>query len=241
MKLEINHGEIIGIKDQILNPILPTEDLSFIEDKDLYKEIRNYIKNDHPNLENKLIFDESEKVMKYSNLYLAVAVDMFSKEYHPEYRLATQFDLEQNLPMFEDFDIDSGLALRNLTGTNKDKGIYLFNQLKQRGIKKSNFPIWVDLRGITLDSNLNFNLTDESRYKLNADCLNWKKGEKYSLIDDYGLPKKKDSNSGRQIWTADHALSGGSLSWCSVLVSGNSVFVYSGDNGRVVVAKVRST
>lgn len=30
MKLEINHGRIIGIKEQELNPILPNSDLSYI-------------------------------------------------------------------------------------------------------------------------------------------------------------------------------------------------------------------
>ena len=239
MKLKINHGRIIGIENQALNPIIPTSDLSFIEDKDLYKEIRNYIKSDHRNLENKFTFEDG--VMKQSNSRLAVAVDMFFKKYHPEYRLSTQLDLEQDLEFTKGTYNDSGLALRNLTGANKEQAEHLFEQLKKRGVKIENFPLWINLKGLELTSDLNFNLTDESFYKT-AECLNWESGTNYSKINDFGLPKEKDSNSSRQIWTSSsNALSRAYLYGGSDLDSNYSSLDNSDDDGRVVVAKVRST
>ena len=236
MKINIKKGRIIRIEEQELNPVLPTTDLSFIEDKDLYKEIRNYIKNDHPTLENKLVFQEG--VMKYSNTYLATAVDMFFKNYHPKYRLATQANLETDLSKFKGFYIDSGLALRNLTGTNKEQAEYLFKQLKSRGIKESNFPLWINLRGLELGKNLNFNLTDESFYKT-AKSLNWKNGTRYSETDDFGLPKKPDKNSNRQIWTnSNYALSRAYLDRDGTLNSRYDYFAGSYGIGRVVVARI---
>jgi len=239
MKLEINHGRIVGIEDQILNPILPTSELSYVNDKNWYKEIRNYIKNDHPNLENKLTFED--EVMKGSNTHLAVAVDMFQKKYHPEYRLATQLDLEKDLDFTKGTRNDSGLALRNLTGGNKEEAKYLFEQLKQRGIKETDFPLWIQLRGLELDNNLNFNLTDESFYKT-SECLNWNNGTRFSKRDDFGLPKEKDDKSTRQIWLDKYfPLSRFCLSRVLDLYSWSGNLSGSIDYGRVVLAKVQST
>ena len=238
MKIKINHGRIIGIEDSALAPILPTSNLSFIEDKDLYKEIRNYIKSDHRNVEDKLIF--SDGVMKESNPRLAVAVDMFFKKHHPEYRLATQLDLEQNLEFTSGTYNDSGLALRNLTGDNSEQAKYIFEQLKKRGVKEKHFPIWIDLKGLELTSDLNFNLTDESFYKT-AKCLNWESGTSYSKINDFGLPKEKDSSSSRQIWTdSNYALSRAFLCRGSSLDSDGSSLGSSGGNGRVVVRRCKA-
>ena len=235
MKLKINHGRIIGIENQVLNPVLPTSDLSFIEDKDLYKEIRNYIKSEHRNLENKFTFEGG--VMKGSNPYLAVAVDMFFKKYHPEYRLSTQLDLEQDLEFTKGTYNDSGLALRNLTGANKEQAEHIFVQLKKRGVLEKNFPLWLNLKGLELASDLNFDLTDESFYKT-AECLNWENGANYSKINDFGLPKEKDSNSSRQIWTSSsNALSSAFLKRNSSLNSSNSYLVNSDDDGRVVLRR----
>ena len=214
-----------------------TGNLSFITDKNLYKEIRNYIKTEHPNLENKFIFEEN--VMKQSSTYLAVAVDMFFKKYHPEYRLATQLDLEQNLDFTKDTYNDSGLALRNLKNTNKEQAIYLFNQLKQKNISEKDFPIWINLRGLELTQDLNFNLTEESFYKT-AECLNWKSGTNFSKINKFGLPQEENKNFSRQIWTSDNALSSCYLYRDSNLYSDYSDFAYSNGDGRVVLAKLRS-
>ncbi len=234
MNIKINHGRIIGIENQTLNPILPNSDLSYVEDKDLFKEIRNYIKSEHPKLENKLTF--ADNVMKNSNTYLVTAVDMFSKKYHSDYRIPTQADLETDLNKFKGFYVDSGLALRNLTGANKEQAEYLFDQLKSRGIKIENFPLWLNLRGLELDSNLNFNLTDESIFSTEP-SLNWASETKYSKVNSIGLPEAKDASAPRQIWTADNALSRCYLDWGSYLGSNNSGLAYSDDDGRVVLAK----
>lgn len=237
MKLKIKHGKIVRIEEQDLNPVLPTTDLAFIENKDLYKEVRNYIKNDHPNLENKLGFQEG--VMKGSNPRLAVAVDMYFKKHNPEYRLATQVDLEKDLSKFKGFYVDSGLALRNLTQANSEQAEYIFNQLQQRGVTLENLPIWLNLRGLELDKNLNFNLTDESIYST-QDSLNWENGTRYSKVNDLALPREVDRKSSRQILTANHALSRGCLYGDSYLDSGNLDLSDSDVKGRVVLAKPRS-
>ena len=223
----------------IQNPIIPiTEDLSFVTDENLYKEISQYITKKHSQIENKLIF--ADNVMKHSNPFFAVAVDMFCKKHYPEYRIARQVDLETNLSMFEGFYIDSGLALRNLTNqSNLEKAKYLFEQLKQKGIKESNFPIWSDLRGLELNGK-NFKLTDESIYST-QECLNWESKTKYSKTNNLGLPKEKDENSLRQIWTSNNALSRCFLNWDSDLNSLYLGFFDSNGNGRVVLAKLRSS
>ena len=235
MKLKIKNGRIVRIEEQELNPVLPITDLSFIENKDLYKEIRNYIKNDHPKLKNKLVFQED--VMKHSNPLLAVAVDMFHKKYHSEYRLATQLDLETDLSKFKGVYVDSGLALRNLTNDNKEQAEHIFKQLKQRGVKLEDFPIFLNLRGLELDKNLHFNLTDESVYS-QENSLNWENGTRYSKVNKTGLPKEIDRNSNRQILTGNYALSRFYLNRYSGLVSGDSGLGDSDDDGRVVVARI---
>jgi hypothetical protein len=176
--------------------------------------------------------------MKNSNPYLAVAVDMYLKKNSPGYRIATQADLETDLNKFKGFYVDSGLALRNLTGANKEQAEYLFDQLKSRGIKIDNLPLWLNLRGLELDSNLNFNLTDELIFSTEP-SLNWKNGTHYSKTNNLGLPLKEDTSSSRQIWTADNPLSRCYLVRYSDLGSDYSDLANSNDNGRVVLAKTR--
>jgi hypothetical protein len=91
----------------------------------------------------------------------------------------------------------------------------------------------LNLRGLKLDSNLNFNLTDESSYKLNANCLNWKDESFYSQTDNFGLPKEIDENSLRKIWTIKYGLSGVCLGGGRSLFARSGSLVASG-NGRVV-------
>ena len=233
-------GEYDKPKEQapIINPIiLPNKELSFIEDENLYKEIVKYLDKTFPaqkdNLSNKLKFENN--VMKGSNSYIATAVDMYFKSINSQHRIARQFDLETNLPMFKGCYEDTGLALRSLENKNKSQAEYLFSQLKQRN-SNIKFPIFINLRGLSLDSNLNFNLTDESQYKT-AECLNWKNGEKYSKIDEFGLPKEKDENSSRQILTINSGLSSCYLNRGSNLYSDGLDLSYSNDLGRVVLAK----
>ncbi|MBS3084322.1 hypothetical protein J4411_00205, partial [Candidatus Pacearchaeota archaeon] len=63
---------------------------------------------------------------------------------------------------------------------------------------------------------------------------------KFSKVNDFGLPKEMDENFRRQIWTSNGALSGCDLYWGSDLSSVGAVLSYSGDDGRVVLAKPRS-
>jgi len=93
------------------------------------------------------------------------------------------------------------------------------------------------MRGLTLDDNLNFNLTPESFYKT-AECLNWDNETKFSKINEFGLPKEKDENSNRKIWTLGYSLSRCYLNGNSYLYSGYSDLLNYGDSGRVVLAKL---
>ncbi len=243
---------LIEVSENVLNALNPEayirrldlenkstkKDLQFITDKNLYKKIIKYLDKTFPNkksdLSAKLKFEDN--VMKGSNPYIATAVDMYLKSINSKFRIARQLDLETNLQMFKDFYVDSGLALRNLENSNKIQAEYLFAQLKKRN-PNIQFPIWINLKGLNLDINLNFNLTDESQYKT-AECLNWENGEKYSKIDELGLPKEKDDSSNRQIWTSDNALSRCYLDRDSDLCSNGSVLSDSDGDGRVVLAKV---
>jgi len=238
---EIPKEEIYKEIGKTESPIVqPSGELRFITDVNEYNEIVKYFDSsfkEHKDILSKnLSFDS---VMKGSNTYIEKAIDMYLKSINSEYRLATQLDLEQNLSFTKDTYNDSGLALRNLIGTNKEQAEYLFEQLKKKGITDKNFPIWFNLRGLDLDDNLNFNLTDESLFKT-AECLNWKNGTHYSVIDDYGLTKEEDSSSKRQIWTdKGYALSRCYLNRNSNLDSNDSILSFSNDDGRVVLAKLR--
>src|SRR3989339_602913 len=212
--------------------ILPSKDLNFITDENLYKEIVCYMDKTFPShiaiLSGKLYFDG---VMKGSNPYIATAVDMFFKSINDTHRIATQKDLETNLEMFRGFYEDTGLVLRSLNNPNNYKAKYLYEQIAKAN---STLPIFFNLRGLKLDANLNFNLTEESRYKT-ANCLNWESATKYSKIDEFGLPKEKDKNSSRQIWTLGDGLVRLYLNGDTYLGSDDNGLENSNYYGRVVV------
>jgi len=236
-------GNLENKVQPVQNPIInPNSNLQFVTDEDLYEEIVKYLNIQFPNhkdvLSRKLSFDADNKIMKGSSTYIVTAIDMYLKKELPEYRIARQIDLEQNLSMFKGFYIDSGLALRTLTSSiNLSEAKYLFNQLEQRGLTEQDFPIWINLQGLELDNNLNFNLTDESSFKIRAKCLNWENKTTYLNIDNFGLPKKEYKTSSRCIWTNNNALSGSNLFKDSGLDSGSSSLALSYDDGRVVLVK----
>jgi len=220
---------------------ISSKDLTFITDENLYKEIVCYMdKTFHYTSAfsiGKLYFDG---VMKGSNPYIATAVDMFLQSINDTHRIATQKDLETNLEMFKGFYEDTGLVLRSLNYPNKDKAKYLYKQIRKENFTLPIFSnlrrlnIFFDLRGLKLDANLNFNLTEESRYKT-ANCLNWKIGTKYSKIDEFGLPKEKDENSSRHIWALEDGLVRLYLNKSLDLVSYDEYLEVSNDSGRVVL------
>src|SRR3989339_694650 len=180
---------------------IPSGDLAFITDENLYKEIVCYMDKTFPShtatLSEKLSFDG---VMKGSNSYIATAVDMFLQSINSTHRIATQKDLETNLEMFEGFSEDTGLVLRSLKGLNQDKAKYLYEQI---GKANSTLPIFFDLRGLKLD--------------------------------EFGLPKEKDENSSRLIWTLKDGFVRLFLDWVLYLYSNDENFEDSNDYGRVVL------
>jgi len=209
-------------------------------DEAMYKEIIKYMdskfKNHKHKLSQKLSFKDG--VMKSSNPYIAIAVDMFLKTQMSEYRIPTQRDLETDLQKFKGFYIDSGLALRSLEDPNLEQAKNLLHQINKKspGIE---LPIWINLQGLELDKDLNFNLTDESLYKT-AECLNWDSGTHYSQTDDFGLPKTKDENASRLIGTTQTGLVRCCLNRYLDLDTGYEDLEDSSDSGRVVLAKSRS-
>ena len=217
---------------------LKKENLSFITDKNLYKEIRKYLDatfSAHKStLSKNLRFEDS--VMKGSNSYIAVGVDMFLKKQNSKYRIATQRELETNLEMFKGCYKETGLALKSIAEPNKSQAENLYAQIK-KATPNIEFPIFVDLRGLVLDSNLNFNLTDESKYKT-AECLNWKDEKRYSKIDDFGLPKEIDKNSKRQIGTKSSGLLSSYLNGALYFNANGEDLSNSNSSGRVVLARV---
>jgi hypothetical protein len=227
------------------NPIInPNVDLQFVTDENLYKEIIKYLDKAFPHyfthfLSKKLSFDKIDNVMKGSSTYIATAIDMYLKSINSNLRIATQIDLEKNLNMFKGFYVNTGLVLRNVESTNKTTAEYLFDQLMRLGFSKNFFPLVFNLRDLDLDDNLNFNLTNKSLLK-SVDCLNWENGTRYSEVDNFGLPKEKDENSNRQIWTNDYALSGLYLDRSLNLGSDGDGLANSNVSGRVVLAKQNS-
>ena len=232
------------LENKTKSQIIPIAgDLAMITDENMYNEAVKFLDKTFPNhrevLTGNLKFEDG--VMKGSNPYIHVAVDKYLKEINSEYRVSIQKDLESNLDFTRGTYNDSGLALRNLTGSNKEQAKYLFDQLKKRGVSENDFPIWIDLRGLDLDKNsLNFKLTDESQFYKNQDFLNWDSGTNFSETNKYGFPKKPDENGSRTLWTSDNALSRCYLNVDSDLVSYYSGLSISYDDGRVVVAKPRA-
>jgi len=127
------------------------------------------------------------------------------------------------------------MFLQSINDTHRIAAKYLYEQL---GKANSTLPIFFDLRGLKLDANLNFNLTEESRYKT-ANCLNWESGAKYSKIDEFGLPKEEDKNSSRQIWTLKDGLVRLYLNRSLDLASNYGNLENSYDLGRVVVVSAK--
>jgi len=236
---------IIKVSEDVLKTLNPdvyevvdnNVDLSFVTDENLYKEIVRYSDKTFPDhkddLTKKLSFKDG--VMKGNNSYISTMVDMYCKSNGLKERVATQMDLETNIEMFKGFYVDNGLALRTLNGVNEEKAIYLFEQLKRKGISENNFPLYIALRGLRLDDNLNFNLTEESYWKTEK-CLNWENQTKFSETKN-GFPKQKDKNGSRRILTRQGGLSGVYLSGASNLVMDGSGLASSGGSGGVVFAK----
>ena len=219
--------------------ILPNKDIQFITSKELYDETKKYFGltfPDNQDVFNKLNWDNANLIATGSNPYIQTGIDMFCKANNLKYRIVRQADLETNLQMFKDKYVDSGLTLRSLMNPNSEQAKYLHTQLIKRN-PKIKLPVWIELRGLELTTDLNFELTDESVYKT-ADCLNWKSGTHYSQTDELGLPVQEDKKSGRQIWTADNGLSRAYLCRNSDLGSGNGDLAVSVVNGRVGLVRV---
>jgi hypothetical protein len=197
----------------------PEGKLSFIEDSELYNEILQYIQTKFPKtcptITEDLFFHDG--AMEGGGAYSAVAIDMFLKENMPQKRIANLYDLEKNIEQLKFSIVPSGLALRNFEGRNYEQAGHLFNQICDRENSYHPFgspddlsrgiPVCLSLKGLTLDDESNFNLTEESWYRLKAGCLNWENRTKFSETDYFGLPSRQDKNAPRNILTGNHALS----------------------------------
>lgn len=175
------------------------KDLTFVTDEKMYEDIVSFMDATLPDykgiLSDATIF--ADGVMKGSNPYIAVAVDMYLKSINHPHRIATLADLEKNPNDVRDCEIMVGLALRSLEDPNMEIANHLYDQLKSRkpGIE---FPIYIDLRGLTLDDRLNIRLLDEARHET-APCLNWHFGTTYTYTDSFGLPFANGDKSGTKM------------------------------------------
>jgi hypothetical protein len=246
-----------------MDKLKPLQDLTFVTDEHLYKEIMNYFSKEFPKIKElgeHVDFNEvsfSNNMMAGSGTYFTVATDMFCRKNLPDYRIAKLSDLESSLEMFKGVHIHTGLAMHELTSAsrfekfNEEQAKHLFVQLVQRGATPYSLPIWIDLRNLTLDRALHFNLTDESSYKFNADILNYNTGSGlsaagFSKTDEFGLPIKACRGlisailNKREIYTARHSpIEAVKLDHCSGICVGYSNFEDLYDKGRVVLTKIK--
>jgi hypothetical protein len=181
-------------------------DLSFMDTHHNYIGFMNYLHARFPNEEIDILskpirYNRDEKVMKGSNPYTAIAFDMYLKEFNIGYRLATQEDLKNNLEFIEGYRVDTGLVLNGINSkipNRTDKEDILFSQLEKKfGFVEDWLPVFIDLKGLELDKNLNFIFTDESRY-FPARFMEFDLNT-FSETDEYGLPLIESMIGGRKI------------------------------------------
>lgn len=212
--------------------------LSYVTDKNLYKEFINYLSITFPGkekiLQDKLIFENG--VMKGSTPRIAVAFNTFLKSMNYEYELSTIFDLKKKYYFTEGTSNDLGLVLRQVNNQNREEAKNLEKQLKKREDFKNNFPVWINLKGLELNKNLYFLLTDESTYKT-GECLKWNNGTKFSKLGIFGLPTKRDKLGKREIWNANPYLARGILNTESNIVTYNYDLNQSLMENRILLTK----
>jgi len=198
-------------------------------------------------------YNSEKGVVVGSNPFYVVAVNRLLRVHHPEFRTATQGELEKVfqqgiLPIKDTFYEDSALVLRSL----EDPNSYLANNLAQQLIAKGfnqvspqkPLVVWLNQLDIEKDEGsphkLSFKLTDETS-PFYVPILSSTSGSKFdeSNLDSNGFPKSV-GNGTRNLWTRDSGLSRVCLSGGGNLGSNVSYLSDSDDCGRVVLAKPRS-
>ena len=198
---------------------------SFLGD-DFGKKINEKIQKKYQNIPaiNQVVYDDSEKIVKGSTPFYVVAVNEIFKEGFPQFRTATQADLEKILKS-KSLDLlgcyeDSSLVLRTKDKPNEYLAEDLFNQFKDKGINLKEDSVYVlPLYTLKLrkDNNsehkLSFDITDLTiNNYFEATILNSKDGSYINpskMDENTGLPFKvyeKLSPENRQLWTRNSGL-----------------------------------
>jgi hypothetical protein len=188
------------------NKVESTGELMFVKDPGMYLGFQEYLNEKFPNEQN--LFTERleyESIMKGSNPLIAIAMDMYLKEQYPQYRIATQADLEinnENQEFVKDTIQDVGLVLRDFQALGKlsDNSRELYESLeavykRRKGdfTAKLELPLFVNLKGLYLADDVIIRATEEASWKSDG-CLTWSNISRFDKTDEFGLPLRKTNN-----------------------------------------------
>jgi hypothetical protein len=219
-----------------------SNELELLKNKQAYLEFKDYVVENFENAYNIILkgitFDDKEELMKGSNPYAVVALNMFLKDYSSTHSVATQEELEANLGFIKDTYQDAGLLLDLSEEEEEEKAKYILNRLEDWKYSSDDFPLWLNYRGLELTEDLNFNpINDE--YFVSVPKLNMafaKFGHNDFEIDIPGVKKteKKDPEDYR---TYENNSKKSLLRICSTFPRNNidvgEDFHYSDADGRI--------
>jgi hypothetical protein len=214
---------------------------SFVE-KYFYKKQKNGLQT----LDDLAKPELKDKLLKGSSSIINSAMNMALRENNSNVYVVTQAQLEyvfqNSLLDLKDKYSDTGMCLRSDSGNNENLAK---NLVKQLGTS-INLPVYIPVISCDLvkdtNNNLGFKIVDLAKI-INLPILNSPNGKFDNSYVDLliGFPKQLNENGSRNFWTTNSGLSGCYLYTDSNLNSYNSVLSNSNDDGRVVLAKVRST
>ena len=240
-------------EEEIILPQAPDFKEAFFLEGDFGKQINEKIQAKYADIKaiNKVVYDENDKLVKGSTPFYVVAVNEIFKEEFPQFRTATQADLEKilknNTLGLKGLYEDSALVLRNKDNPNKYLAKDLFKQFKDKGkLLKENSAYVFPLNTLKLrkDDNsgykLSFDITDltlENYFE--APILNETSQKKFNSKDieeNTGLPSKVRDLGDRTLYTSQNGLCRLDLLLRNLsLDSGFDDLASSGGLGRVVV------
>ncbi len=226
---------------------LPNAEYSFITGQ-LANEIHTQLQKDYKDFPVILQTNIENDVLTGSNPYIVIAINKILRNSFPEFRTATQADLEALIQKqgFENTQLrnhyeDTGLVLKTKDNPNEYLAKHLAKQLKQINYDKfsNSNPLVIWLNQLELEKNpdspsgLNFKLTPET-LPFYAPVLSSKCN--FSTTDANGIPIKNEKGN-RTSWTADAGIHRLYLSRNLLAYSLDEYLEYSNGVGRVVIAR----
>ena len=213
-------------EEEIILPQAPDFKEAFFLGDDFGKKINKKIQIKYRGIKaiNKVVYDENDKLVKGTTPFYIVAVNEIFKEEFPQFRTATQVDLEKILKSnsleLKDRYEDSSLVLRTKDNPNQYLAEDLFKQFKDKGINlKENSAYVLPLHTLKLrkDNNsehkLSFDITDLTLENYFEAPILMKKDGSYinpsEINENTGLPIRVYENAisgNRQLWVKDKGL-----------------------------------